>query len=437
VNNTAVEVSIERTRLRVMLRILPYLFLLYIICFLDRVNVGYAALEMTKDLSFTPEIYGFGAGIFFFGYFLLEVPGCLIVEKWGARRWIARIMVSWGLLAVLMGFIHTAPQFYVLRFLLGLAEAGFFPGIVVYLSYWFRYEDRAKATALFMAAIPIANIVGAPISGVLLGVNWLQFAGWRWLFILEGLPAVILGVVTLFYLIDYPHQAKWLSDDEREWITSELEKERRIKREARDYSVMQAFKDRKVVMLTVAYSLMLTSSYGFTLWLPSVIKQVSGSSNLIVSLLTTLPACVGLISMLVFGWSSDHNNERHCHAAVPMMVAGIGLLLAAVTQNHAAIAIAMLCLAQAGINGFLPVFWSLPSSFLTGAAAAATVGMINSIGNLGGFLGPYAVGYVTEATGSFAGAFVLLSIMAIMGGVMILMLRYSQPKVVTAVEMVR
>jgi D-galactonate transporter len=420
-----------------MLRILPFLFLLYIIAFLDRVNVGYAALEMTKDLGFTPEIYGFGAGIFFLGYFLLEVPGCLIVEKWGARRWIARIMVTWGVLAVLMGFIHTAPQFYVLRFLLGTAEAGFFPGIVVYLSHWFSYEDRAKASALFMAAIPISNIVGSPISGVLLGVSWLQLAGWRWLFILEGLPAIILGVVTLFYLTDYPHQAKWQSGDEREWITSELEQENRIKRQAHDYSVLHAFKDRKVIMLTAAYFLILTSGYGYILWLPTFVKKVSGSSNLIVSLLTALPSCVGLISMLLVSWSSDRNKERHWHTAVPIMITGVGLLLAAVMQNYAAFAICMFCLAQAGLNGFLPVFWSLPTSFLTGSAAAATIGMINSIGNLGGFIGPYAVGYVNAATDSFAGALVLLSILALMAGVIILMLLHSEQKVGAAVEMAR
>lgn len=421
-----------------MLRILPFLFLLYIIAFLDRVNVGYAALEMTKDLGFTPEIYGFGAGIFFLGYFLLEVPGCLIVEKWGARRWIARIMVTWGVLAVLMGFIHTAPQFYVLRFLLGTAEAGFFPGIVVYLSHWFRYEDRAKASALFMAAIPISNIVGSPISGLLLGVNWLQLAGWRWLFILEGLPAIILGVVTLFYLTDYPHQAKWLSGDEREWITSELEQEKRIKRQAHDYSVLHAFKDRKVIMLTAAYFLILTSAYGYILWLPTFVKKVSGSSNLIVSLLTALPSCVGLISMLLISWSSDRTKERHWHTAVPIMIAGLGLLLAAGMQDYAAIAIGLFCLVQAGLNGFLPVFWSLPTRFLTGSAAAATIGMINSIGNLGGFIGPYAVGYISAATGSFAGALVLLSILALMAGIIILMLLHSEEKVVAAaVEMAR
>jgi ACS family tartrate transporter-like MFS transporter len=205
----------QRARGRIWRRLIPYLFVLYIIAFLDRVNVGYAALEMTKDLGFTAEVYGLGAGIFFIGYFLLEIPGSILVETWSARGWIARIMISWGLLAALMGFVHTTRQFYWIRFLLGAAEAGFFPGIIIYLSHWFRSEDRAKAVALFMAAIPIANIFGSPLSGLILGVNWFGRAGWRWLFILEGMPAVLFGIITIFYLTDHPHQARWLSVDER------------------------------------------------------------------------------------------------------------------------------------------------------------------------------------------------------------------------------
>src|SRR5438128_5501707 len=227
--NTSVPQASERARRRIMLRIVPYIFFLYIIAFLDRVNVGYAALEMTKALGFSAKVYGLGAGIFFIGYFLLEIPGTLIVEHWGARRWISRIMISWGLVAVLMGFMNTAKQFYLLRFLLGAAEAGFFPGIIVYLSHWFRYEDRAKTVALFMAAIPISNIIGSPVSGLILGVHWFSLEGWRWLFIIEAAPAIIFGVVTLFYLTDWPHKADWLAADEREWITTELEKEKQLK----------------------------------------------------------------------------------------------------------------------------------------------------------------------------------------------------------------
>src|SRR2546427_3056244 len=222
---TSSAIVADRARRRVMLRIMPYVFLLYIIAFLDRVNVGYAFLAMKGDLSFADDVLGLGAGIFFIGYFLLEIPGCILVEKWSARGWIARIMISWGVVAVLMGFMSSRNQFYVLRFLLGIAEAGFFPGLVVYLSHWFRYEDRAKALGMFMAAIPIANIVGSPVSGLLLGTHWLGLAGWRWLFIVEGAPAIVFGVVTIFFLTDRPHQAKWLAEDERSWIIGELGRE--------------------------------------------------------------------------------------------------------------------------------------------------------------------------------------------------------------------
>ncbi|HEV2987292.1 MAG TPA: MFS transporter, partial [Candidatus Angelobacter sp.] len=218
---TVAEPVADRARRRITRRILPYLFILFIVAFLDRVNVSYAALEMTKDLNFSPEVYGFGAGIFFAGYFLLEIPGAILVERWSARAWIARIMISWGIVAILTGFVQTSRQFYWVRFFLGAAEAGFFPGIIVYLGHWFRYADRAKALALFLAALPVSNMIGSPISGLLLGINWLHLQGWRWLFILEGVPAAVLGVITLVYLTDWPHQAKWMPDDERQWITSE------------------------------------------------------------------------------------------------------------------------------------------------------------------------------------------------------------------------
>src|SRR2546422_3041256 len=231
---------------------MPFLFVLYIIAFLDRVNVSYAALDMTRDLGFSDRMLGKGAGIFFVGYFLLEIPGTLIVERWSARKWIARIMISWGILATWMGFIRGASEFYWVRFLLGAAEAGFFPGLIVYLSHWFRYEDRAKAVALFMAAIPISNIVGAPISGFLLGMNWCGMAGWRWLFILEGAPAIIFGIATLFYLTDWPHQAQWLPDDEREWITTELEKEKQAKNATHSQAIWKAVKQREVIFLALA-----------------------------------------------------------------------------------------------------------------------------------------------------------------------------------------
>src|SRR5437868_4415525 len=272
----------ERARSRIMRRIMPYLFVLFIIAYLDRVNVGYAALQMKGDLAFTDDVLGFGAGIFFIGYFLLEIPGSILVEKWSARGWIARIMISWGIVAILMGFIHTKTQFYSARFLLGAAEAGFFPGIIVYFSHWFRYEDRAKAVALFMAAIPIANIIGSPVSGLLLGINWLGLPGWRWLFILEGVPAIIFGIITIFYLTDWPHQARWLPDDEREWLTSELEREKVAKQKMHSHSILEALRHREVILLTLAYFFIVTANYGLNFWLPTIIKRLSGTTNFVV-----------------------------------------------------------------------------------------------------------------------------------------------------------
>jgi MFS transporter, ACS family, tartrate transporter len=412
-----------RARRRIMRRILPYLLFIYIIAFLDRVNVGYAALEMTKDLGFSAQVYGFGAGIFFIGYFLLEIPGSLIVEHWSARKWIARIMVSWGLLAIAIAFIKTPMQFYVVRFLLGAAEAGFFPGIIVYLSHWFRYADRAKAVALFMAAIPISNIVGAPLSGMLLGINWLGLRGWSWLFILEGAPAVIFGVVTLFYLTDRPKQAHWLPADECDWITAELESEKKVKLQSNPLRVFAAFRHREVLLLALGYFLIVTSAYGLTFWLPTLVKRASGYSNLGVGFLTAIPWCLALLGMVLNGWSSDRTGERRWHTAVPMIFGAMGLLFGALLEQRSAIAIAMLCLACAGLNSYLPVFWTLPTRFLTGSAAAASIGLINSVGNLGGFFGPYITGYINTATGSFYGGLIYLCCSAVAASLVILSLR--------------
>jgi len=417
-----------------MLRIMPYMFLLYIIAYLDRVNLSYAWLAMKDDLRFGDDVYGLGAGIFFIGYFLLEIPGTILVEKWSARGWIARIMVTWGIVAILMGFIHTKPQFYSARFLLGAAEAGFFPGIIVYFSHWFRYEDRAKAVALFMAAIPVANIIGSPVSGLLLGVNWLGLAGWRWLFIIEGAPAIIFGVVTIFYLTDRPHQAKWLPEDEREWLTGELEREKQAKQAVHSYSILQAFRHREVVLLTLAYFFMVTAVYGFNFWLPTILKKVSGSSNLIVTLISALPYCVALVAILFVGWSSDRTKERRWHTALSMMVASIGLLLSVVARDQTVLAILMFCVAGAGMYSYLPGFWALPTSFLTGTAAAASIGLINSIGNLGGFVGPYVVGYLSQATNSYVGGVLYLATSALVAAVLILALRATRQTRLLAAE---
>jgi MFS transporter, ACS family, tartrate transporter len=419
----------ERCRRRVTRRLMPYLFLLYIIAYLDRVNVGFAAVGgMKADLGFTDEVIGIGSGIFFIGYVALEIPGSILVEKWTARGWIARIMISWGILAMLTGFIHTKNHFYVIRLLLGAAEAGFFPGIIVYLSHWFRYQDRAKAVAFLMAAISVSNIIGAPVSGLLLRVNWLGLEGWRWMFIIEGIPAIIFGVVTIFYLTDWPHQAKWLPKDEREWLIAELENEKQEKQAKHSLGILQALRHREVVLLTLAYFFMVTAVYGLNFWLPSIIKRLSGFSTLTVSLLAALPYCVGLVSILVMGWHSDKTRERRWHTALAMMTTSLGLLLSVAARDYTPLAVAMFCLAAAGTAGYLPGFWALPTSFLSGTAAAASIGLINSFGNLGGFVGPYIVGYLSKRTDSYFGGILYLSFSALLASFLILSLRATRQK---------
>jgi sugar phosphate permease len=335
-------------------------------------------------------------------------------------------MISWGVVAILMGFVRGRNEFYVLRFLLGAAEAGFFPGIIVYLSHWFRYQDRAKAVAMFMAAIPIANIVGSPVSGLLLGAHWLGLAGWRWLFIVEGAPAIVLGVITIFFLTDRPHQANWLAEDERRWITEELDREQQAKHLAHSYRIREAFRPREVIILTLAYFFIVTAVYGFNFWLPTLIKKASGSSNLRVTLVSALPYCFALAAILLVGWSSDRTKERRWHIAICMMVAGTGLLLSVFARDHVALAVSMFCVAAAGMYGYLPGFWSLPTSFLSGTAAAASIGLINSVGNLGGFAGPYIVGYLSKRTNSFIGGMLYLSVSAFLAAGLVLSLRATR-----------
>jgi MFS transporter, ACS family, tartrate transporter len=415
----------DRASRRIRGRLLPYLFVLYTIAYLDRVNVGYAALQMTGDLNFTPEVYGFGAGIFFAGYLILEIPGTILVEKWSARRWIARIMISWGIVAACTGFIHSATQFYWIRFLLGVAEAGFFPGIIIYLSHWIRYEERAAALAAFMLAQPIANLVGSPVSGILLGIHWLGLAGWRWLFILEGIPAAALGVATLFCLTDWPNEAKWLTDDERTWISSELEQEKQTRRKLHPQSAWQTLCRREVLQLCAAYFCVNCSIYGFTFWLPTIVKKLSGLSNFSVSVIAALPYCVGLLAMVLVSRSSDRKRERRWHTAFSLLLICLGLALGAL-QSGIILSILMFCVAAAGMYGYLPCFWSIPATFLTGTAAAAAVGLINSIGNLGGFAGPFIFGYLTKTTHSFVSGVLYLAGCAAAAAILVVSVRPSR-----------
>ena len=391
-----------RARHRIARRLLPFLFLLYVIAFLDRMNIGAAALQMPADLGFSPSVIGFGAGIFFLGYFLLEIPGALIVERWSARRWIARIMISWGIVTVLMAFIHTPRQFYWVRFLVGAAEAGFLPGVIVYLTHWFRYQDRAKAVAVFYAANPLSYVIGSPLAGLLLGLSWLSMRGWRWLFIIEGIPAVLLGVITIFYLTDWPKQARWLPEDERSWITEQLRQEKEAKKRVHSFSVWGALRNRDVLLLTLCYFCAMTGSYGIAFWLPSIVKRLSGLSDMNVTLLAAMPYVAGFITQQLNGWHSDRTGERRWHAALPVILCGVALSLAVIYSSRPAISIALFVLVGACFYGFQPCFWAVPTLFLSESAAAASIGLINSVGNLGGFAGPFVIGYLANRGHSFA-----------------------------------
>lgn len=418
----------ERCRARITRRLMPYLFVLYVIAYLDRVNVGFAAFGLKADLHFTDQVIGFGAGIFFLGYVLLEIPGTILVEKWTARGWIARIMISWGILAILTGFVQTKNEFYLIRFLLGAAEAGFFPGIIVYLSHWFRYQDRAKAVAFLMTAVSVSNIVGSPLSGLLLKLNWLGLSGWRWMFIIEGVPAIIFGVITLFYLTDWPRQATWLPEDEKEWIQTTLDQEIKVKQAKHSLSILQAFRHREVLLLTLAYFFMVTANYGLNFWIPSIVKNLSGLSNLAVAFITALPYCFGFVTIIVVGWHSDKTKERRWHTALSMMMASFGLVMSVVLGNHAVLAIAMLCITAMGAAGYLPGFWALPTSFLSGTTAAASIGLINSFGNLGGYVGPFVVGYLSTRTKSYYPGLLYLSASAFIASLLILSLRATRKR---------
>jgi ACS family tartrate transporter-like MFS transporter len=422
----------QRTRRRINRRLLPFLFLLYIIAFLDRINISFAGLDMTRELGFSDQVFGLGSGIFFAGYVLLEIPGSLIVELWSARKWIARIMISWGLVGSLTGLIHTAHQFYWARFILGVAEAGFFPGIVVYLTHWYREQDRARAMAVFMSAIPVAQVVGAPISGALLNIHWLGYSGWRWLLVLEGVPAVIAGFAALFYLTDRPRDARWLSDDERDWITGKLEAEARAKPEARR-SVWRAFwsvfRDRDVILLTAVYFLGSCAQYGFTFWLPKMIQRLSGFGSFEVAMIATLPFLASWPAMLLLSWNSDRTGERRWHTAAAYVALAAGLAGSVWAGDRIALGMIMFSLAGIGINARLPAFWTMPAALLGGATAAASIGAINCIGNLGGLVGPYLLGVLSTTTGSYTSGIWYLTGASVLAAVVILLVRTKpEPK---------
>jgi ACS family tartrate transporter-like MFS transporter len=398
----------QTARKRIAWRLLPFLFLLYVIAFLDRMNVGAAALQMPGDLGFNDRVVGLGAGMFFIGYLVLEIPGALIAERWSARRWIARIMISWGIITALMAFIHTARDFYVVRFLVGAAEAGFFPAVVVYISHWFRSADRGKALAFFYAANPLSFVIGSPLAGWLLGISWLGLRGWRWLFILEGIPAIVLGAITLFYLTDWPRDAGWLRKEERDWIIGQLEEEKLANQRIRSYTIWQALSQRDVILLTLCYFCATTGGYGIAFWLPAILKRLSGQSDMRVTLYAALPYLAGFLMQQFNGWHSDRAQERRWHAGVPIFLCGVTLFLAVIFGTNLALAVTLFTLVGICYFAFHPCFWAVPTVFLTESAAAASIGLINSLGNLGGFVGPLVMGYLVSRTHSFTAGLLYL-----------------------------
>jgi MFS transporter, ACS family, tartrate transporter len=404
-------------------RLAPLLMLCYFVAFLDRVNIGFAALTMNADLGFDSATFGLGAGIFFIGYFFFEVPSNLVLEKVGARVWIARIMFSWGLVSSATALVWNEPSFYVARFLLGAAEAGFFPGVVLYLTYWFPAEHRAKTVGLFMAAVPVSGVIGSPLSGWLLGLDGtFGLHGWQWLFILEGLPSMMLSVVVWLSLTDRPSQANWLTASEREWLETTLERERAHRETVRKYRLGEALTDGRVLALAILYLGLVTGLYGVTFWLPQIVKGFGGLSNLQVGFIAALPTLAAAVAMVAWTRHSDRTRERAWHVALPAFVGCMGLVASATVSNPVPSTIA-LSLALIGIYASIATSWTLPTAFLTGTAAAGGLALINSIGNLGGFVGPYFMGWIKTATGGYSLALLIIGVGLAGSGLIALALR--------------
>jgi len=405
------------TRRHIAVRLLPFLFILYITNYLDRTSLAYAALGMSRDLGFSDSVFGMGAGIFFIGYVALQIPGALLVERWSARRMISATMIAWGSLTALTALVHTPGQLYFARFVLGAAEAGFFPGLIVYLSHWFIHEDRAKATSNCMAAIPLSFVIGSPIAGWILTHKWFAVEGWRWLFVMEGMPAILLGTVAYFFLTDWPGEANWLAPEQRQWIEQKLHEEKYISAQA--ITVWQALKSLTTLLLASVTFLNYFVFYSFAFWFPTMLKRQSGYSDARVGLLGAVPYLATFVIMQVNAWHSDKRRERHWHSAVPLFVALIGLLGLVTLPRSIPLSIVlftMVCMAAA----YLPTFWAIPTEILSQSAAAAAVGMINAVGSVAGFAGPYVFGYLHTRTGSFSDGLVLMMASALGGGLLIL-----------------
>jgi len=417
-NKTSEAIELQsRAYSKVMWRLVPFLFLCYVVAYLDRVNVGFAKLQMLNDLKLSEASYGLGAGIFFIGYFIFEVPSNLILHRTGARRWIARIMVTWGLLSASMMFVTSETMFYVLRFFLGAAEAGFFPGIILYLTFWFPSQQRGRIVALFMTAIAMSGVIGGPLSGWIMtsmaGIN--GWAGWQWLFLIEGLPSILMGVIVFLYLDDSIAQAKWLSPAEKDILHANIAADQKTQVHM---TIGQTLKNPQVLMLSGLYFFFIMGLYGVSFWLPQLIKNLGVKDIMTVGLLSAIPYGVAAACMVLVGQSSDRHAERRWHLAVPASLGALGLVLSGVFGNQPVLGMLALTLGTAGILSVLPVFWTLPTAFLTGASAAAGIALVNSIGNLAGFLSPYMVGLIKDATGNTTLALYMLACSMAVGAIL-------------------
>ena len=405
-NTSASNAPLERAIHKAYFRLIPLLFVCYVIAYIDRVNVGFAKLTMKTDLAkhgFSESVFGFGMGIFFLGYLLLEIPGTLLVERWSARKWISRIMVTWGFIAAMTAFVQTPWQFYGIRFLLGLAEAGFFPGIIVYLTHWFPKRYQTRALALFLIASPISGMVGPPLSELLMGIGMngrpqvLGLVGWQWVFVAWGIPAVILGVVVLAYLTDRPAQARWLTDEEKNALEAELLREKAEQQNHSGHiSITQALSHPKILILALAYFFVVTGNYGIELYMASIFKDWYGLDVKKVAWLLVITSVGSLIGQCLVGWNSDRTLERRWHASLPILLGAVSLALAPFTKGNLWLSVLLFTLTMTGVKAYLPAFWTLPSLLMTSSAAAASIGLINSFGNLGGWVGPSMMGAIKE-----------------------------------------
>jgi ACS family tartrate transporter-like MFS transporter len=392
---------LEMALSRVRRRLLPFLFILYVTAYTDRVNVGFASLTMNHDLGLSDQVFGIGAGLFFIGYFIFEIPSNLILARVGARAWIARIMITWGVAAIAMMFVRGEASFYAMRLLLGAAEAGFFPGVILYLGWWFPAREQARAIALFMTATAIAGVIVGPLSGGLLSMHGMMgIKGWQWLFLMEGIPAIALGAAVIRVLPDNPEQARWLRRDERRVLIAVLDSERQLRSAASRHTLAHGLRDARVWLLAAIYFGMVTGLYGVNLWLPQIIRHVAGAGDLAVGVIAAVPSLAAAVSMVWVGRMSDRSGERRHYLMISLAAGAAGLALSAIAENPI-LELAAITMSLAGISSALGPFWAIPHGFLGGAAAAGGIALINSLGNLGGFAGPTAMGYLRGAGGGF------------------------------------